>query len=80
MESFLKNRKQKLKINKVSDNLEFNQGIPQGNILGPLLFLIYIDDIPEVVGECSVHLFADDTLIYTLCNDYTKLLVTIKKH
>ena len=61
---FLSDRKQRVKVNSsVSDYAPVTSGIPQGSILGPLLFIIYINDLPEVV-ENICKIFADDTNLY----------------
>ena len=61
-ESYLSHRKQIVKYNGVrSEELTINSGVPQGSILGPLLFLLYINDIKYCSEIISIILFADDT-------------------
>ena len=48
-------------------------GVPLGNVLGPLLFLIYINDIFSAAPKVSFHLFADDTCIFHSNKNYKKL-------
>ena len=62
---YLHNRKQRVVLNdKYSSWFENNAGVPQGFVLGPLLFLIYIDDLSENLISVS-KLFADDTSIFS---------------
>ena len=66
--SYLSNRKQRVKLDgKTSPYLDISCGVPQGSILGPLLFLIYINDMKNAVKHSIVHHFADDTNL--LCSD-----------
>ncbi len=63
LRSYLSNRKQRVVLNGVSSDLkELKAGVPQGSVLEPLLFLIYINDICNGLNSDS-FLFADDTSI-----------------
>ena len=64
LKSFLSNRKQQVVLEgSMSDQVPESSGVPQGSILGPILFLAYINDLPWCV-KSKVRLFADDTVIY----------------
>ena len=58
--NFIKHRQQRIVINGVcSDWINVKSGVPQGSVLRPLLFLLYLNDIPDTIS-CSLKLFADD--------------------
>ena len=69
---FLKSRKQRVVLNgQHSSWSDVLAGVPQGSILGPLLFLIYINDLPDGV-QCNPNLFADDTLLFPTVHNIKK--------
>lgn len=79
-ESYLKNRKQTVKIgDTISNELENNLGVPQGSILGPLLFILYINFISSCLKYCSVKMFADDTLVYLVADSAEEAMQKINE-
>lgn len=64
--SFLKNRTQSVLVEgESSDPVSVDSGVPQGTVLGPIMFLIFINDLPNLLSaDTKVRLFADDCLVY----------------
>ena len=72
--SYLSNRNQYVSINGYESCLAaINCGVPQGSILAPLLFSLYINDLNQAIKFCKVHHFADDTNLLCLSNSIKKL-------
>ena len=63
--SFLSDRKQRVLVNNCySEWSKVISSIPQGSVLGPILFLLYINDIVDFVYRCTIKLFADDLKVF----------------
>ena len=73
--SYLYDRKQRVVVEGVESNwLNVSSGMPQGSILGPMLFLLFIDDIPKVTSSSKLSLFAilSFNVFYIGINPYVK--------
>ena len=69
LSDFLSSRKQRVRLNgKTSSWINVHAGVPQGSILGPLLFLIYINDLSDNLTS-NAKLFADDTSLFSVVHD-----------
>ena len=71
--SFLSNRWLRVILDgKSSQEYPVNDGVPQGSILGPTLFLLYINDLPDDI-ICNIAIYVDDTTLYSKCDQASDL-------
>ena len=85
LKSYLANRYQYVSYNNTNFKiLPIKYGVPQGSVLGPVLFLMYINNVPNITNKCNFTLFADNTTLtfkshnlYDLENEINSTLVLI---
>ena len=72
LKGYLTNRKQFVHYNEYSSDMKYSHNsVPQGSILGPLLFLVYINDLPNSSKLFNFLMYADDTTLYCCLEDIT---------
>ena len=73
-EGYLDGRRQRVLVgNAKSCWNDVRRGVPQGSILGPLLFILYVNDLPNNIQYCRVRQYADDTTLSCMCSDVSDL-------
>ena len=78
--SYLFNRKQFVRLGSWDSELKtINIGVPQGSILGPILFIIYVNDLPHVSQSLKPTIFADDTTLSMSHHNYNDLILEVNR-
>jgi len=68
MKSYLSQRSQLVATQSFKSSiLSVKRGVPQGSILGPLLISLYVNELPNILTKCDVHMYADDVQLYVSC-------------
>lgn len=77
--SYLVDRYQAVYCNDgLSTFLPISSGVPQGSVLGPILFSLYVNDLPNILKYCRIHLYADDVQLYFNCSDLNVADITMR--
>ena len=78
--SYLNGRTQKVKcLGDISDEKDIEMGVPQGSILGPLLFILFINDLPNISGKLKAIMFADDTTLFISDKNIDNLTISFNR-
>ena len=78
--SYLTGRTQSISVNgTISEPMPIQFGVSRGSVLGPLPFIMYINNLPLAVRACSMELYADDTLTFLLVNLLAKFRLDFQR-
>ncbi|XP_065195251.1 uncharacterized protein LOC135826575 [Sycon ciliatum] len=76
---YLTNRSQQVTVNgEKGDTKPCTRGVPQGSVLGPLLFCVYIRRVPDIFHQCVVQLYADDIAFYVFGSDVATIMLRLQ--
>ena len=79
LNSYLSGRKQQIKLNNIVSSWSvINEGVPQGSILGPLLFNVFINDIVYFIEHRTLYNYADDNTLSFSCPDFDRLIQVLQ--
>ena len=79
-QDYLTGRRQRVCVgDEKSSWTNIHKGVPQGSILGPLLFTMYVNDLPKAVSQCNVKQYADDTTMFHAANSASELEAVLEK-
>jgi hypothetical protein len=78
-QNYLSDRRQRVTVRGATSSWHaVGRGVPQGSVLGPLLFNIFVNDMPNAVGSSEVNLYADDTTLYHSSKNLSDLKHTVE--
>ena len=79
-QDYLTGRRQRVCVgDEKSSWTNIHKGVPQGSILGPLLFTMYVDDLPKAVSHSQVEQYADNTTMFHAANSASEFEVVLEK-
>ena len=75
IQSYLTNRKQRVQIlSTLSDYTDVRVGVPQGSVLGPLLYIIFANDLTNIIHNVNITTYADDIALFSTSNSLNELI------